>query len=97
MFYAVLSPGRKIRNIEENSSVCVTIVQTEDNARRWRSVVATGRASWVHGLTNLGHALNVIRHQYPGNPVRSAAGLGALKGFHMLRVDVEELTGRAKD
>jgi len=96
-FYSVLSPGRKMRNIEQNASVCLTIVQTEDMARRWRSVVATGKASWVEGVLNLGRALNVIRKQYPGNPVRSGAGLGALKGFHMLRVDVEELTGRGHD
>ncbi len=96
-FYAVLSPGRKVRNIERNPNVCLTIVQTEDMARRWRSVVATGKASWVDGVLNLGRALNVIRKQYPGNPMRSGAGLGALKGFHMLRVDVEEMTGRGHD
>ena len=94
VFYGVLSPGRKVRNIEQNPSVCVTIVQTEDTAKRWRSVVATGRASWVEGVLRLGHALNTIRRQYPGNPVRSAPGLAALKGFHMLRVDVDALTGR---
>lgn len=96
-FYSVLSPGRKVKNLEQNPNVCLTIVQTEDTARRWRSVVATGKASWVEGVLNLGRALNVIRKQYPGNPVRSGAGLGALKGFHMLRVDVEELTGRGHD
>src|SRR5512141_1031699 len=43
-FYAVLSPGRKVRNIEQNANVCITIVQTWDGAKRWRSVVATGKA-----------------------------------------------------
>ncbi len=95
-FYGVLSPGRKVRNIEKNPNVCITIVQTEENAKRWRSVVATGKARWVEGVLNLGHALNTIRKQYPGNPVRSAPGLTALKGFHMLRVDVETLTGRGQ-
>jgi len=97
VFYGVLSPGRKVRNIEQNPNVCITIVQTEDTARRWRSVVATGKASWVEGVLKLGHALNTIRKQYPGNPMRSAPGLTALKGFHMLRVDVDELTGRGHD
>ncbi len=96
-FYGVLSPGRKVRNIEQNPNVCITIVNTEDGAKRWRSVVATGKASWVEGVLKLGHALNTIRKQYPGNPVRSAPGLGALRGFHMLRVDVEALTGRGHD
>ncbi len=96
-FFAVLSPGRKARNIENNARVCVTIVETEDNAKRWRSVIALGTASWVDGVMKLGHALNTIRKQYPGNPIRSAPGLSALKGYHVMRVDVEELTGRTND
>jgi nitroimidazol reductase NimA-like FMN-containing flavoprotein (pyridoxamine 5'-phosphate oxidase superfamily) len=91
-FFAVLSPGRKARNIEANANVCVTIVEGEDGGP-WRSAIATGKASWVEGVLKLGHALNTIRKQYPGNPMRSAPGLSALKGYHVLRVDVEELTG----
>lgn len=96
-FYAVMSPGRKIRNIMDNPNVCVTIVQTWDKGKRWRSVVATGKAGWVEGMINMAKALNVIRKQYPGVPVRSGAGIASLKGFHVMRVDVEELTGRGHD
>ncbi len=92
-FFAVLSPGRKARNIESNANVCVTVVENDGSAGPWRSVVVTGKASWVEGVLKLGHALNTIRKQYPGNPVRSAPGLTSLKGYHMLRVDVEELSG----
>ena len=92
-FFAVLSPGRKARNIEANANVCVTILEQDDEGGPWRSVIATGKASWVEGVLKLGHALNTIRKQYPGNPMRSAPGLSALKGYHVLRVDVEEITG----
>jgi nitroimidazol reductase NimA-like FMN-containing flavoprotein (pyridoxamine 5'-phosphate oxidase superfamily) len=96
-FFSVLSPGRKARNIEQNPHVCLTIVQTWDTGKRWRSVVATGTASWVSDEEQLGPALDAIRRQYPGLPVRSSSGTAALKGFYMLRVDVDELTGRGHD
>lgn len=92
-FFALLAPGRKSRNMEANPRVCLTIVDAGEGEGRWRSVVVTGRASWVEGLVKLGHALNAIRKQYPGNPVRSAPPLTALKGYHMLRVDVDTLAG----
>ena len=96
-FFAILSPGRKARNIEANANVCVTIVERQSPGRPWQSVIATGKAGWVEGVLKLGHALNTIRKQYPGNPVRSAPGLSALKGYHVLRVDVEELSGCEQD
>jgi nitroimidazol reductase NimA-like FMN-containing flavoprotein (pyridoxamine 5'-phosphate oxidase superfamily) len=96
-FYAVLSPGRKVRNIEANSRVCLTIVQTWDNGKRWRSVLATGTAGWIQDEEQLGPALEAIKRQYPGIPVRSTGGTAALKGYYMLRVDVEEMTGRGHD
>lgn len=92
-FFALLAPGRKSRNMEANPQVCLTIVDAGEGGQPWRSVVVTGRASWVEGLVKLGHALNAIRKQYPGNPVRSAPPLTALKGYHMLRLDVESLAG----
>lgn len=96
-FFAVLSPGRKVRNIEENPRVCVTILEVEDMGKRWRSVVATGTASWVEGEEALRSALDVIRRQYPGAPIRSSGGAPALGGYKMLRVAVAELAGRAND
>jgi nitroimidazol reductase NimA-like FMN-containing flavoprotein (pyridoxamine 5'-phosphate oxidase superfamily) len=95
-FFALLGQGRKVRNMERNPRVCITIVEADEAGKCWRSVLATGRASRVEGLMKLGHALNTIRKQYPGNPMRSAPPLTALKGYYMLRVDVEELTGMAR-
>jgi nitroimidazol reductase NimA-like FMN-containing flavoprotein (pyridoxamine 5'-phosphate oxidase superfamily) len=96
-FFAVLSPGRKVRNIETNARVCVTIVQTWDMGKRWRSVLATGTANWIRDEEQLGPALEAIKRQYPGIPVRSTSGTAVLKGYYMLRVDVEEMTGRGHD
>jgi nitroimidazol reductase NimA-like FMN-containing flavoprotein (pyridoxamine 5'-phosphate oxidase superfamily) len=92
-FFALLGQGRKVRNMERNPRICITIVEHDDDASCWRSVLAVGKASRVEGLVKLGHALNAIRKQYPGNPMRSAPPLSALKGYYMLRVDVDELTG----
>ncbi len=96
-FYAVVAPGRKVENIRQNPNVCITIVETEDLGKRWKSVVATGPAGFVDDEAELARALDVIRRQYPGMPVRSAGGTAALHGYLMMRVGVQELTGRGHD
>ncbi len=94
-FYAVLSPGRKISNIQENPHVCVTIVETKDVGKLWKSVVAMGTASFVEDDLERARALDVIRRQSPGVPVRGAGGTAPLQqGYLMLRVGVQEMTGR---
>jgi hypothetical protein len=39
-----------------------------------------------------------MRAQYPGVPTRSGGGMAALRaqGFRVMRLDVEEMTGRAQ-
>ncbi|MBX6362229.1 MAG: pyridoxamine 5'-phosphate oxidase family protein [Gemmatimonadetes bacterium] len=96
-FYAVLSPGRKVRNIEANPRVCVTILEVKDLGKRWRSVVATGVASWVEGEDAICRALDVIRRQYPGAPTRGSVGAAGLGENRLLRVTVTELAGRGHD
>ena len=92
-FYAVLSPGRKIRNIEQNPNVCLTVVETAELGKLWKSVVALGTASFVQDEAAVANGLEVIRRQYPGLPVRGG-GTAALQGYAMLRIGVQELTGR---
>jgi len=98
-FYSVVGPGRKVENIEANPRVCLTVVEVEDMARRWRSVVVLGNAGWVDDEAGVGAALDVIRAQYPGAPTRSssgAAGLAAM-GFRVLVVEGAEITGRIQE
>ena len=97
-FLAVLRDGRKVRNIEANPRVCLNVAEVENHAKTWRSVVVTGRASFVDTDEEMQAAIEVMRAQYPGVPTRSGAGMAALRaqGFRVMRLDVEEMTGRAQ-
>lgn len=99
VFYAVVGPGRKVENIQANPRVCLNVVEVEDMARRWRSVVVMGHADWVEDEEGIGTALDVIRQQYPGAPTRSASGAAGLAqmGFRMLAVHGAEITGRVQE
>lgn len=97
-FYAVLRDGRKIRNMEANPHVCLNVVEVQDMARTWRSVLAVGRAAFVETDEEMRVAIDVIRAQYPGLPTRSGATMEGLRsqGFRVLRMDVMEMTGRGQ-
>ncbi len=97
-FFFVVGQGRKTRNIDENPAVSVTIFETEDTARRWRSVVALGSVTWLQEDGEIEHALAVIKRQYPGTSTRSSGGAAGLTraGFRVARVDCREIAGRCQ-
>jgi uncharacterized protein len=98
-FYVVMGKGRKMDAMEANPHVCLTIVEVEEMARRWRSVLASGTVDWVEGDDAVAAAIDVIRRQYPGLPVRSSAGAPALAamGFRVARITADTMTGRAQE
>src|SRR5262245_26875448 len=77
-FYFVTGEGRKTRNIAQQPAVCITIVETDDHARKWRSVMVHGEVSWLTDDHEITHALAVMKRQYPAQSTRSSAGPGAL-------------------
>lgn len=97
-FHAVLREGRKVRNMEAHPRVCLNVVEVENGAKAWRSVVITGKVSFVDADEAMQAAIEVMRAQYPGVPTRSGASVAALReqGFRVMRLDVEEMTGRAQ-
>ena len=97
-FHAVLRDGRKVRNMETNPHVCLNVVEVQDMAKTWRSVLAIGRASFIETDEEMRAAIEVIRAQYPGLPTRSGATMEGLRsqGFRVLRMDVVEMTGRGQ-
>ena len=98
-FYSVLRDGRKMQNMDGNPRVCMNVVEVENMAKTWRSVLAFGRAEWVEQDDEMRAAIDVIRGQYPGLPTRSGGGMDALRaqGFRVLRLVVDEMTGRAQN
>lgn len=91
-FYVINGPGRKIRNIEANPRVCLTIAEVEGKGQRWRSVVVRGTVEFV-GIGGMLHAAEVVRKQLGEYrpSVREAAALAKAK---IIRIVPEEITGR---
>jgi nitroimidazol reductase NimA-like FMN-containing flavoprotein (pyridoxamine 5'-phosphate oxidase superfamily) len=97
-FFFVVGRGRKTRNIDDHPVVCVTICETEDTAKKWRSVLAFGTVTWLQADAAVEHALAVMKKQYPGSSTRSGGGAAALAraGFRVARVSCREITGRSQ-
>ena len=97
-FFFVTAEGRKTRNIAAQPLVCITIVETEEHARKWQSVLAYGTVSWLESEDEVNHALAVMKRQYPGQSTRSSGGAASLAraGFKMGQVQTRELSGRAQ-
>ena len=98
-FYSVLRDGRKLQNIDANPRVCLNVVEVEQMAKTWRSVLAFGTAEWVEDDDAMRAAIDVIRAQYPGQPTRSGGGTEALRaqGFRVMKMVVSEMTGRSQE
>ena len=97
-FFFVTGDGRKMRNIAAQPRVCITIVETGEQGKNWRSVLAFGDVSWLTDDGAIEHALAVLRRQYPGQATRSSGGPAALAraGFKVGCVTCQEITGRAQ-
>lgn len=94
-FYIANGPGKKIAMIQQNPQITLTVVEVDDYGKRWRSVIAKGRAELVEDLTAKMHAFNTLRKQVPsgGSPrLRDAARLAMAK---VIRLTPTEITGRA--
>ncbi len=98
-FLSVLRDGRKMQNIDANPRACLNVVEVEQMAKTWRSVLAFGTAEWVQADDDMRAAIDVIRAQYPGQPTRSGGSMEALRGqgFRVMRLVVREMTGRAQE
>lgn len=94
VFYVANGPGKKIRIMEQNPNVTLTVVELEDYGRRWRSVIVYGRVEMVHELGEKLHAFNALRKQIPrpAARLRDAAKLASAK---VIKIVPTEMTGKA--
>ena len=84
--------------MEEQPLVCITVIETEDHAKKWQSVIAYGQVIWLTDEESVDHALAVMREQYPGHSTRSSAGAAGLAqaGYRVGLVDIQRMSGRAQ-
>lgn len=92
--YVASGPGRKLRNLEADGSVCLTVAEVEDGDR-WSSVVVTGRALPAESLRTRLHGLDSIRRQRSGGSP-SVADLARIARATVFRITPEQVTGRAR-
>lgn len=93
VFYIANGPGRKIRNMEANPNVTITIVEAEDYGRRWRSVIASGCVEIVSDLSEKLHAFNTLRKQIP-RPAARLSDAAKLASAKVVKLVPSEITGR---
>ena len=91
-------PGERRATFESQPLVCITIVETGEMGKNWRSVIVFGQVTWLTDTGAVEHALAVLKRQYPGQSTRSSGGPDALAraGFQVGCVTCREISGRAQ-
>ena len=93
-FYIANGPGKKIRNMETNPNVTLTVVDVEDYGKRWTSVIVYGKAEILSEIGEKMHAFNTLRKQIPRAAVRvrDASRIAMAK---VVRIVPTTMTGKA--
>jgi nitroimidazol reductase NimA-like FMN-containing flavoprotein (pyridoxamine 5'-phosphate oxidase superfamily) len=91
----VTQEGRKVRMVRENPRVCVEVDEYDADSRgSWRSVIAWGDAEELAGH-EIEDALSLLRERFSRTSGRAAEPRPLSPGTVVLRVRLEDLSGRA--
>jgi uncharacterized protein len=91
----VTTEGRKTRMLRENPRVCVEVDEYDaDSNGSWRSVIAQGTSEELAGDA-IEAALSLLRSRFSRNAGREAAPRPLGEGVVVLRIRLEEMSGRA--
>ncbi|MDX6479798.1 MAG: uncharacterized protein QOG85_308 [Gaiellaceae bacterium] len=91
----VTQEGRKVEMLRENSRVCVEVDEYDADGRgSWRSVIAYGNAEELTG-DDVEAALSLLRERFARAAGREAAPRPLSAGVVVLRVRLEDVSGRA--
>lgn len=92
---AVTTDGRKVAMLRENPRVCVEVDEYDRDGRgSWRSVIAQGVYEELSGDAVEG-ALELLRGRFARTAGREAGRRQLGPGVVVLRIRLEELSGRA--
>lgn len=101
LYFHSAGEGKKIALLQHNNRVCFEVDLDEELVRkehacgwglRYRSVIGSGRAHFVTDAEGKRAALNVIMAHY-GGP-QDDYSPQAIAGVTIIRVDIEEMTGK---
>ena len=94
--YLASGPGRKLRVIERDARVCLTVVEVTD-ADRWTSVMVEGRLERIMDIASRVSALHAIhRHRRMARFGRAVdlMDVNRLLGARFLRMALDHVSGR---
>lgn len=94
--YVATGRGRKLRALERNPAVCLTVLRL-DRFDCWRSVVIMGRARWVTGALSRAAAARAFLGQHrPGGYRFGALEVTRMLGARVFRIAVDEMSTRSQ-
>ena len=92
---SVTQEGRKATMLRENPRVCVEVDEYDTDGRgSWRSVIAYGNAEELSG-DEIEPALALLRERFARAAGREAAPRPLSPGVVVLRIRLEDVSGRA--
>jgi len=92
---SVTQEGRKVAMLRENPRVCVEVDEYDTDGRgSWRSVIAYGNAEELAG-DEIEPALALLRERFARAAGREAAPRPLSPGVVVLRIRLEDVSGRA--
>lgn len=91
--YIGMGPGRKLRTLEVNPRVCLTVTDVA-SLSDWVSIVITGQVRWLERLPDRARAIRALARQR-----RSGRRLGTDQAPRLARarlayIEIESMTGR---
>lgn len=93
----VTTEGRKVAMLRENPRVCVEVDEYDADGRGgWRSVIAQGTAEELSG-DEIEAALALLRERFARTAGREAEPRPLSPGTVVLRIHLEDMSGRAME
>lgn len=92
----VTTEGRKVAMLRENPRVCVEVDEYEATRGSWRSVIAQGAAEELAGA-EIEAALALLRERFARTAGRDAESRPLGPGVVVLRIRLDEVSGRAME
>ena len=93
--YVATGPGRKARNVDANSSVCLTATDVK-NGDYWQSVVVSGKAEWIDETAAKFRALNILRRDRIQGSLPSPVELARIARSRVFRIVPTDTSGRVR-
>lgn len=95
-FYIASRAGRKIRNLERNPAVCLTVVEATGLGEPWHSVLVLGDADLVHGFRGHAAAIKALRGQVGRGGRVTPKDVARMAAAKVIRIVPREITGRVR-